>query len=46
MHRDIKPQNILVANIKKNGKRKNQITEIDETCENNVRLLISDFWVM
>ena len=43
VHRDIKPQNILVANIKKNGKRKNQITEIDETCENNVRLLISDF---
>lgn len=44
VHRDIKPQNILVANIKRNGKQQNQINDSNESCcENNVRLLISDF---
>ncbi|KAI5963259.1 IRE1 [Candida pseudojiufengensis] len=48
VHRDIKPQNILVANIKKNRQtiKKNLTNQQDEEIiinENNVRLLISDF---
>ncbi|RCK64099.1 Serine/threonine-protein kinase/endoribonuclease IRE1 [Candida viswanathii] len=40
VHRDIKPQNILVATIKKS---KHDKTIIEDGCENNIRLLISDF---
>ncbi|KAG5417466.1 IRE1 [Candida metapsilosis] len=44
VHRDIKPQNILVANVKKpNHLKKDPIVQEQIQYENNVRLLISDF---
>lgn len=44
VHRDIKPQNILVANVKKpNHLKKDPIVLEQIQYENNVRLLISDF---
>ncbi|KAI5969920.1 IRE1 [Candida margitis] len=44
VHRDIKPQNILVANVKKTShSSKDEIKSDKIQYENNVRLLISDF---
>lgn len=44
VHRDIKPQNILVANVKKPSHLKKEAIALEQIqYENNVRLLISDF---
>ncbi|KAI5958066.1 IRE1 [Candida theae] len=44
VHRDIKPQNILVANVKKSPHlKRDPIVSEKIQYENNVRLLISDF---
>ncbi|KAL6453309.1 IRE1 Serine/threonine-protein kinase/endoribonuclease IRE1 [Candida maltosa Xu316] len=42
VHRDLKPQNILVSTVKKNKHTKDLKLENGD-CQNNVRLLISDF---